>query len=201
MQIVQRACNVLRSVVSNSPISIPSYALTKLWSLYKASKEVQEERFSGGLNRRAESGNFRVLHSRISVTRAALSLLFPLKWNFVPHEMRNGPWQERNGETPESGKRKASCVAIKNLLRLEEKSGIKPDVGRAIKEEATIKEILPLFNYSRSYAYSSLYSLCATVGNNEVVTLRIFYKRYSLSSVEIQDWVHQQLYATSVASL
>lgn len=27
---MQRACNVLRSVVSNSPVSIPSYALTKL---------------------------------------------------------------------------------------------------------------------------------------------------------------------------
>jgi len=129
-----------------------------------------------------------VLHSRISVTRATLSSFSSLRWNFGPPPTppSSSPQPPRNTKRSRAkwrniGKRKASCVAIKNLLRLQEKSNIKPDVGCAIKEEATIKEILPLFNYSRSYAYSSLYSLCATVGNNEVVTLRIFYKRYSLS--------------------
>lgn len=50
-----------RSVVSNSPISIPSYALTKLRSFYKAPEQVEEERLSGsreGLTGGQRAGTF-----------------------------------------------------------------------------------------------------------------------------------------------
>ncbi|KAL0127877.1 hypothetical protein PUN28_003255 [Cardiocondyla obscurior] len=157
MQIVQRACNVLRSVVSNSPISIPSYAFTKLRSLYKAPKE--------GLTGGQRTATFacyvvalalRVLHYR---SPSPPPLSFPLP----------------SGGISSLSKREAV------LDKSEMETAESPHVGRAIKEEATAKEILPLFNYSRSYVYSGLYSLYATIGNNEIITLRIFYKRFCLA--------------------
>lgn len=141
-----------RSVVSNSPVSIPSYALRKLREFLQGfgagGRETGRRRRRGrvfpqssrGLNRRAESGNFRALHSHISITRAMLSS----GWNFVSSSpgystllsRARSPDHREKGEKDTTGE-KGSCVPAKNFPRLRKrgKGDIKLDVARAVKKE------------------------------------------------------------------
>lgn len=140
-----------RSVVSNSPVSIPSYALTKLRSFYKASEQVEEERFpgsreglTGGQRARTFAHYIVILVLRVlcyrpdgisSLRRPGIPPSPPSRDRPTIEGKIEAKWRDTPGE-------KGSCVPAKNFPRLR-KRGIKLDVARVVKKEERHKGNFP----------------------------------------------------------